>query len=137
MWRNLSSCLLLSCIHGFHYHVSSMHFHINLYPILVVRSLPPPHLLYKEPSPSHFDIQIYTNIQGDIDVHGDCNTHTLCYCYVAGLESHFWRRNLNIKVFCGELLSSSLILSCIHGFHHHVPSMHFHISLDFIFSFID
>ena len=49
----------------------------------------------------------------------------------------FWRRSLNAQACCGELLSSSLLLSCIHGFHHHVPSMHFHISLDLIFAFID
>ena len=49
----------------------------------------------------------------------------------------FWRRSLNAKAYCGELLSSSLLLSCNHGFHHHVPSMHFYIILDLIFSFID
>ena len=48
----------------------------------------------------------------------------------------FWR-SLNTKAYCGELLSSSLLLSCIHGFHYHVQSIYFHISLDLIFAFID
>ena len=54
----------------------------------------------------------------------------LHYCYTIGLNNNFWRRSLSIKAFCGELLSSCLLLSCIHGFHHHVSSLHFHISLD-------
>ena len=71
----------------------------------------------------------------------------LCYCYAVGLESDFWRRSLSIKYFCGELPSSCLLLSCIHGFHHHASSLDFHISLDsyflsqiniwYLFSFID
>ena len=59
----------------------------------------------------------------------------LCYCYAAGLESDFWR-SLSIKAFCGELLSSCLLLSCIYGFHHHDPSLHFYISLEsYLFSY--
>ena len=64
--------------------------------------------------------------------------HTLYAIFVLQVwRAIFWRRILNAKTCCRELISSSLLLSCIHGFHHHVPSMHFHISLDLIFTFID
>ena len=59
----------------------------------------------------------------------------LCYRYAVGLESDFEEGFLNTKAFCGELLSSCLILSCTHGFHHGLLSLHLHISLEsYLFS---
>ena len=83
--------------------------------------------LYKGvPSPQFLDPQLcYCYVAG-------LNAHTLGYCYAAGLESNFWM-SLNTKAFCEEVLSSSLLLRCIHGFHYHILSMHFHISLDLAF----
>ena len=56
----------------------------------------------------------------------------LCSRYAAGLERNF-EGVLNTKAFCGELLSSCLILSCTHGFHHGLLSLHLHISLESYF----
>ena len=105
--------------------------------ILIVHSIIPywlweaSHLhtwLYKEPSPSHFDIQIYMVIA----------IHTL----YAIVMLQVWRAIFGERVWILKLFVENFYLLVFSSHasmtsNYYISSMHFHIILDLIFAFID